>query len=220
MIVTIDGPAGAGKSTTARKLAACLNFVFLDTGAMYRAVALVGLEREIDWSDRDQVARVAHEIKLELRGATVLVNGQDVSDRIRTEEVTSVTRHVADNPEVRRRLVELQRKIAEGKSLVSEGRDQGTVAFPQADCKIYLTAAPMERARRRLEELTRRGATLAFDEVLDAQNQRDQRDLQRPVGRLAKAADAIEFNTDGLAPDQVLDQLEQIVRNKMSSAEN
>lgn len=145
----------------------------------------------------------------------MLLDGRDVSGEIRTAEVTSVIHHVADNSDVRSRLVELQRRAAQGNDIVSEGRDQGTVVFPDADCKFFLTAPPEERARRRLNEYLERGQTVSLAEVLDQQNQRDQRDATRPMGRLLKAADAIEVDTAGMHPDQIVQRLEQIVRGKM-----
>jgi cytidylate kinase len=216
MIVAIDGPAGAGKSTITRTLARRLGFAFLDTGAMYRAVTLAALRRGVAWDDVASLARVAEEVVIELDGDQVLLDGEDVSQEIRWPAVTSAIAGVADNVQVRQRLVEQQRRIAEGKeNIVTEGRDQGTVAFPDAECKIFLTASPEERARRRLEELRSRGQEATLEEVLADQNERDRRDQSRPVGRLAKAADAVEVCTDGLTPDEVVARLEEIVRSKL-----
>jgi CMP/dCMP kinase len=211
MIVTIDGPAGAGKSTIARQLAERLGFAFLDTGAMYRAVALAALRRQLGPDDADQIARLAESSLIDFDGRRTLLDGEDVSSAIRTPEVSAAVFLAADNIDVRRRLVELQRQIAGSRNIVTEGRDQGTVAFPNAQCKIFLTARPQERARRRYDELASRGERITYEEVLAQQIERDQRDAIRPVGALIKAADAVEVGTDGLTPEQVVDRLEQIV---------
>ena len=218
MIVTIDGPAGAGKSTIARALAERLGFRFLDTGAMYRAVALAGLERGLDWSEPAKLVEMARQLRLEVTETSVAVDGRDVTQAIRTAAVTAATHYPANNPGVREHLVQLQRQAAGEDNIVTEGRDQGTVVFPQAECKIYLTASPEERARRRAEELAARGEPSSVDEVLRHQNQRDQRDASRAVGPMVAAADAIEVSTDGLTPAEVLDQLEELVRQKMTSS--
>jgi cytidylate kinase len=218
MIVTIDGPAGAGKSTIARALAERLGFRFLDTGAMYRAVALAAIERGLGWSDPAKLVELARQLRLEVSETSVSVDGRDVTQAIRTAAVTAATHYAANNPGVREHLVQLQRQAAGGDHIVTEGRDQGTVVFPQAECKIYLTASPEERARRRAEELTARGEPSSVAEVLRHQNQRDERDASRAVGPMVAAADAIEVSTDGLTPGEVLDRLEELVRQKMTPA--
>ena len=217
MIVTIDGPAGAGKSSAARLLAERLGYCFLDTGAMYRVVALAAVRSCVDWHQTRAVAELAGLVSIEFDGPRVLLDGEDVTEAIRTPEVTANTRHVADNPPAREHLVALQRRLAEGKDVVTEGRDQGTVAFPDAQCKIFLTASPHERARRRLLELQGQGETVTLEQVLDQQNQRDERDQTRQVGPLVPATDSTIVITDGLSLEQVVDHLEQIVRQRRSA---
>jgi cytidylate kinase len=214
MIVAIDGPAGAGKSSIASLLAERLGFAFLDTGAMYRAVALAALRKGLAKRDESAIAALADDLTIEFDGKRTLLDGEDVSAAIRTVEVSAAVHLAADNVAVRQRLVELQRQIAAGRDLVTEGRDQGTVAFPDAECKIFLTASREERARRRFEELSNRGELVTFDEVLAQQDERDRRDESRLVGRLLQAHDAIELRTDGLTLEQVVERLEQIVRHK------
>jgi cytidylate kinase/pantoate ligase/cytidylate kinase len=215
VIITLDGPAGAGKSSMARALARKLGFRYLDTGAMYRAVALAASRRQVDWQDAEALAELARNVRIELPDDRVLLDGEDVTDSIRSTAITSVVRFVADNPEVRAELVRLQRLAAEGKNIVCEGRDQGTVAFPDAEVKIFLTASPAERARRRLRELANRGEQVSFDELLTQQNERDDRDASRPVGRLIRADDAVEVSSDGLGPDDVLERLVALVRQRV-----
>ncbi len=217
MIVTIDGPAGSGKSSAARALAKRLGFRFLDTGAMYRAVALAGLRRGIDWDDETALALLAAEVELRLTDDRVFLDGEDVTASIRTSEITALTRHAADNRQVRLLLVELQRELAAGADVVAEGRDQATVAFPGAECKVYLTASDEVRAERRLHDLVARGEPVTLAEVLEKQRERDRNDYQRQFGGLRKAPDSIEINTDGMSPTEVLDRLEQLVRARQES---
>jgi cytidylate kinase len=214
MIVTIDGPAGAGKSSAARELARRLGFRFLDTGAMYRAVTLAARERGLDLADGDALARMVREIRVELAGDRVLLDGHDVTTAIRRFDITTAIHYAADNAAVRGELVEWQREAAAGQNAVTEGRDQGTVVFPNAECKIFLTANEQERARRRHADLLARGEDISFEDVLANQRLRDHRDAARPVGALVKADDAVEVSTDGLSPEEVVAKLEQIVRSK------
>jgi cytidylate kinase len=214
MIVTIDGPAGAGKSSAARELARRLGFRFLDTGAMYRAVTLAARERGYDLADGEQLARLVGEIHVDLTGDRVLLDGRDVTAAIRKFDITTVIHHAADNGAVRGQLVVWQRAAAAGSDVVTEGRDQGTVVFPDAECKIFLTADEQERAKRRHRDLLARGEEIPFEDVLADQRLRDERDLSRAVGALRKADDAIEVSTDGLTPDEVVARLEKIVRDR------
>src|SRR5262245_48233930 len=215
MIVTIDGPAGAGKSSAARQLAQRLGFEFLDTGAMYRAVTLAALRQNLNLEDQNALAGLMETLKIEMPPGKVILNGEDITGLIRTPEITSASGPIASSPVVRRRLVQSQRQIAAGRSMVCEGRDQGTVVFPDAACKFFLIADPVERARRRHKELESRGNKLSFEEVLQAQEERDRRDAARDVGPMVPAADAIVLDSTKLTPPQVVERMEREVRARL-----
>ena len=214
MIITLDGPAGAGKSSTARALAARLGWWYMDTGAMYRAVTLVAVEQGVPLNDPDRLAAVAESLAIAFRDGRVFVGDRDVSTEIRTERITAATRSVADAPPVREVMKRLQRRLAEGIDVVTEGRDQGSVVFPGAELKVFLTASAEERARRRQREEASRGVAASLEEVLAAQNRRDEGDRIRPVGAMHAAADAVLVETDGLSPEQVVDQLVHLVEER------
>lgn len=212
MIVTIDGPAGAGKSSIAHQVADRLGFEFLDTGAMYRAATLSALRNQVSLSDADALSEHVARCDILWQDHQVLLDGEDVSEEIRTPEVTRSIRFLADLPDVRAQLSALQRRIASGRDIVTEGRDQGADVFPDAGCKIFLTASPEERARRRQRQLADAGKYLSFEEVLAAQNQRDLEDRMRDVGRLRAASDAVVVQSDGMSAEQVIEAILTIVR--------
>lgn len=214
-VITIDGPAGAGKSTVAGRLAQALGFDFLDTGALYRCVTLACLRANISLSDEAAVLKVAEALAIKLDGSRVTMNGEDVSDQIREPQVTKNIGAIADNQAVRALLTSIQRQCAAGRSMVTEGRDQGTVVFPDSRCKIFLVASPEERARRRVKELADKQIEVSYEEILEMQERRDAGDAARPVGALRKADDAIEVCTDGLTFDDVVEQLRQIVAERL-----
>jgi len=211
MIVTIDGPAGAGKSSIARRVAEELGFEFLDTGAMYRAITFGAMRAGIAVSDVDTLVRYAARVELDWRDRRIFLDGEDISEEIRTPEVTAHIRYVADPPAIRQSLTIQQRRIAEGRDIVTEGRDQGTEVFPDADCKIFLTASPEERAERRRQQLLAAGKEVTFEKILADQNQRDLEDRMREVGRLRAAKDAAVVQTDGLTPAEVLQRVLDVV---------
>ena len=217
MIVTIDGPAGAGKSTVTRKLARELGFQCLDTGAMYRAVTWQAMQNDVDLNDETALQQIAANLVLSFDSERVLVGDRDVSTDIRTPEVTRQVSKIADAVAVRSELVELQRRIGNSGNFVVEGRDQGTVAFPDAFCKIFLTASPNARAERRSEQLQAAGHYVDFDQIVREQETRDQQDRNREVGRLQKADDAVEVNTDRHSIDEVVSILVRLVRERLSS---
>ncbi len=214
MIVTIDGPAGSGKSTAARELARRLGFRFLDTGAMYRAVAWACLDRRVPLDDAETVAEVARGLRIEFDNDRVLADGRDVTEAIRTPAVTEAASVVATNPQVREALAAKQRAIGRRGDIVTEGRDQGTVVFPDAEVKFFLTAGPEVRARRRQQELAAKGQSVPLAAVLEQIHQRDRRDETRASGPLRPADDAIRIDTSDLSPTEVLDLLERTVRER------
>ncbi|MCH2609432.1 MAG: (d)CMP kinase [Pirellulales bacterium] len=219
MIVTIDGPAGAGKSSVARQLANVLGFQFLDTGAMYRCVVLAALDAGIDLTDQVAMADIASEMKFSTDGDQISLNGQDVTAAIRTQEVTTSIHYAADNPQIRNILVRLQQDFASDVDVVTEGRDQGTVAFPNAECKIFLTASPVERARRRQEQLRQQGEQVELEVILQSQQTRDEQDEARELGGLHAAVDAVHVVTDGMKQFEVVEHLERLVRIRNGDAD-
>ena len=210
MIVTIDGPAGAGKSSAARELARRLGFRFLDTGAMYRAVTLAAMRRGIDPADVEPVARLARELSLEVSDDGVIVDGYDATVEIRSQPVTTAVSAVAANSAVRAELVDRQRDWARRRGGgVLEGRDIGSVVFPDAELKLYLTAAPRVRAERRVAES---GGDV--DEIAAAIERRDRNDLSRVDSPLVQADGSIVVDTTGLGVDEVLARIEQLLEHE------
>lgn len=204
VVVTIDGPAGAGKSTVARRLADLLGFDYLDTGAMYRAVALIG-HRDGLLADAEALARRLERLKLDIAGGVVWVDGDDVTSQLRDPEVTRFSSVVAAQPAVRAFLVQAQRQAALGRRIICEGRDQGTVVFPDALCKFFLTAAPRERARRRRDDMARQGKDVPDLDTLEREiAERDMRDANRTESPMVAAADADHIDTTSLVLDDVL----------------
>jgi cytidylate kinase len=206
-VITIDGPAGAGKSTVARRLAKELGLKFLDTGSMYRAFTWAALEKGVDLRDPAALVRLIRGSLLDIQGDRVLLDGWDITDEIRAERVTKNAVYLADPPAVREELVRLQRDFGQEGGLVTEGRDQGTVVFPDADFKFYLDAAIGVRARRRLEELKKRGEPATLEEISAGIADRDGRDHRRKVGALRVPEGAIVVDTSDKTVDQVVAEL-------------
>lgn len=218
MIITIDGPAGAGKSTAARMLADRLGFEFLDTGAMYRAVAWACVDRNIDLNNAAAVSETAADISIQFEEDRIICNGRDVTTEIRSAEASHAASIVAAVPAVRLEMVRLQRESASGHNYVTEGRDQGSEVFPDSECKFFLTADPKERAERRLLELQKRGQSGSIEEVLAQIVDRDERDRAREIGPLVKAEDAVEVDTSSKTIMQVVDFLEQTSRERFADS--
>jgi cytidylate kinase len=219
LIITIDGPAGSGKSAAALQLAQRLAIPHLDTGAMYRAVALDALEQGI-LRDPDAIAQRCRLVALDFdwtkTPAAILLNGKNVAEAVRAPRVTEITYAAADNPWVREELVRQQRAIGKkAGSLVTEGRDQGTIVFPNADFKFYLSAHPEERARRRIAQMAEKGISAELNDVLQQILQRDMRDQVRAFGPLARPHDAIELDTTDLTLDGTV---EEMIRHIQSHA--
>jgi cytidylate kinase len=219
-IVTIDGPAGAGKSTVARELAKRLGFVFVDTGALYRAVGFGARLRGIPFTNGAALGTLARDASIEIKagssGQKIYLDGTDVTSEIRTPEAAMGASAVSAVPEVREGLLGLQRRLAGRGGAVAEGRDTGTVVFPDADVKFYLDASPEIRARRRFDELSAKGMSVEFERILAETIQRDRNDSTRAVAPLACPAGAVRVDTDGMNAGQVLDFMETEVRRRMS----
>jgi cytidylate kinase len=217
MIVTIDGPSGVGKSTVTKALAARLGFEYLDTGATFRAVALAMIRRGIDLDDHAAVGAALASLHVELPPGRVLLNGEDVSTAIRTPEVSQGASKVAVIASVRRFLAAEQRTAAAGRDVVCEGRDQGTIVFPDAACKFFLTGDPRVRAERRAAELAAKGQIVTVEEVLADQDERDRRDAERALAPMQPAPDAVIVDTTHLTTEEVIAKLEQTVRSCLTA---
>ena len=207
MIVAVDGPAGSGKGTVTKRIEKELGFLNLDTGATYRCVALQALRENVSLKDEEEIIKIANDIDIKINNTgdkdIILLNGEDVSKEIRTKEVTSIVSQVSAIIPVREKMVEVQRKLANGKNVIVEGRDIGTVVFPNADIKIYLDASEEIRAKRRYEENKQNGIDTTYEEVLENVKMRDYNDMHKKVGALKKADDAIVVDSTNLTIDQV-----------------
>ncbi|HTS30013.1 MAG TPA: (d)CMP kinase [Bryobacteraceae bacterium] len=220
IVVAIDGPAGAGKSTLARRVAARLGFTYIDTGAMYRAAALWALKRNVKWDDSHRMEQLAIAAEIELSPGRIRLNGEDITEAIRTPEVSSGASRVAVIPGVRRAMVEKQRAMGERASVVMEGRDIGTVVFPNADVKIFLDAAPEERVRRRVRESQAKGEEVSEAVVAAQIKERDLRDSTRSDAPLAQAPDATYLDSTVLSLDDVEEAILKIVRSRVTNGKD
>jgi cytidylate kinase len=221
LVITIDGPAGSGKSTVARLLADRLDATFLDTGAMYRAITLAGVRDGIDLSDERRLVQVVESHRFDFEAARgkmlVSVDGQDVTEAIRDSDLTAKVRYAAAAPLVRERLVQMQRAFAAKHArIVTEGRDQGTVVFPEANVKFYLTADAVERARRRKTELDAKGGRADLEQIRQAIEARDKSDENRAVGPLKPAPDAIRIDTTDASVAEVVERVYRYVEERCS----
>lgn len=222
--IAIDGPAGAGKSTIARRVARELSFIYVDTGAMYRAMALYLLRREVNRDDTEQIGNICQdaEISIEYQNGEqiVLLNGENVNSYLRTEEVGNMASVSSAVPRVREKLLSLQRKLAKDMSVVMDGRDIGTTILPDADVKIYLTASSLTRAKRRYLELQEKGTVCNLDDIQKDIEERDQRDMSREISPLRQAEDAVLVDSSNLTIQQVVDRILQIFRSKTTGEDS
>ena len=214
--IAIDGPAGAGKSTIAKQLAKELGYVYVDTGAMYRAMAYYFLTNQIQADDIDSISKACEDVDVSIsyeNGVQIVwLNGENISDKIRTEEVGKMASATSVHPVVRTKLVELQQKLAQTTNVIMDGRDIGTVVLPNANVKIYMTADARVRAKRRFDELTAKGIECDLDEIEKDILERDYRDMNRETSPLKKAEDAVELDTSHLDIDGVVNAMKEIIQ--------
>ena len=223
IVIGIDGPAGAGKSTVARTLAERLGLLYVDSGATYRAVALKTLKAGVSPDDEPAVVELITSATIQFvvgdPGPRILLDGDDVTDAIRSPEVSLAAAQVSRYPAIRQRMISLQRNMARGRGVVMEGRDIGTVVFPEASLKVFLTAASEERARRRLADDQQRGQAVGLEQTITAIERRDQLDKERKMSPLIPAPDAVELDSTNLTADQVVERILNVARNRKLIAE-
>lgn len=216
LTIAIDGPSGAGKSTTAKGLAKRLGYVYIDTGAMYRAVAFEAQEKGKNFEDEEALHRWVSSLRItfseEEEGTHIYCNGDDVTQKIRSPEMSLLASEISKRRGVRSALVEMQRQMGEGGGVVLEGRDTGTVVFPNADVKFYLDARPEERARRRCEELLKKGVKVQFDETLEEVIRRDENDMNRTLSPLRKAENAFLIDSTRRSAGEVIEEMVRVVQ--------
>jgi len=210
--IAIDGPAGAGKSTVAKKLAKLLNYTYIDTGAMYRAITYKAIQEKVNLIEENKIADIAQSADIILEGEKIFLDGKDISEEIRKPGVSEKVSLVSKIPKVREILVQKQRKIAEGKNVVMDGRDIGTVVLPDAQFKFFLTASLEERAKRRYRELKTKNVNVSYYEVLKEIENRDTIDSQRDTSPLKIAEDSIVIDTTYLSEEEVLEKLYNIIK--------
>lgn len=217
MIIAIDGPAGTGKGTISKLISERLGFVYVDTGAMYRAITLKMLRKDIKAAELEKIEELLNTTKIDFKNIQgeqqrVLLDGEDVSEEIRKPLVNEHVSPYSAIKIIREKMVELQRKIAEGKDVIMEGRDITTVVFPNAEIKIYLTASPEERAMRRYKELLEKGVETTYEETLESINKRDYNDMHKEMGALMIAEGAIVVDTTNLSIEEVYEKLNKIIK--------
>lgn len=213
-IVALDGPAGSGKSTIAKRIAKQYHFTYVDTGAMYRMITWFFLENNVSWEEEIACQKALEQVHLDMKNERFFVNGQDVSEAIRGLRVSSYVSEIAALKVVRNQLVHLQRKIAKGKEVILDGRDIGTVVFPKANLKIFLLASAEERAKRRFLEYEEKGETISYEEVLKSIQERDYIDSTRKESPLRKAEDAIEIDSSTMTIEEVVAEVSKEIESK------
>ena len=215
LIVAVDGPASSGKGTITKLVGEKLGLINIDTGAMFRCVTLNMLQENVTMQEEEKIEEILKNIKIEMNEeGKIFLNGSEVTKRIRENDVNDFVSPVSTIPIVRSKLVELQRKVAQGKNVIMEGRDIGTVVFPNADLKIYLDASPEERARRRVAQNKEKGIESSYNEVLEKIIDRDKRDSSRELAPLKKAEDAIYIDTSNMTIAQVVEKIESLIKEK------
>jgi cytidylate kinase len=214
-VVAIDGPAGSGKSTIAKILAKKYCFTYLDTGAMYRMVAFYAMKHNLDWQQTPPLKRLITETELDIQQDRFYLNGEDVTEKIRTPAVSEIASSVSTIQEIRKKLVEQQRKISNDQKIILDGRDIGTVVFPDADLKIFLIASPEERANRRYREYQEKGIQQSYETVLSDIRKRDHLDSTRLLSPLRKAVDAIEIDSSRMTIHEVVDSISSLIDFKL-----
>ena len=215
-IVAIDGPAGSGKGTIAKKVGSKINAINIDTGAMFRCVALQALRENVSLEEIEKIKNILNNIEIDLKpNGKVFLNGKDVSKAIREEEVSKYSSPISTISDVREKLLHMQRKLGEFNDIVMEGRDIGTVVFPNANVKIYLDASPEERARRRIRQNLEKGIKSNYEEVLEEIKKRDFRDISRDIAPLKKAEDAIYIDSTNLSIEEVTEKILDIIKSKI-----
>ena len=219
-IVGIDGPAGSGKGTVTKQVANKLGLINIDTGSTYRCVALETINQGISLEDEEKIIKIARTIEIDIKplpeGDKIFLNGKDVTKDIRSKEVTQIVSQVSSIKEVRFAMVNLQRKLAEGKYIIMEGRDICTYVFPNADVKIYLDASIEERAKRRYKENQEKNINMTYEEVVENITKRDENDKAKEIGALKKAEDSIVVDTTSLTIDEVVEKIIEIIKTKNS----
>ena len=217
-IVAIDGPAGTGKGTITKLIAKDFGLINIDTGATYRCVTLEMINQNVSINEKDKIIKISETIKIDIKNnegiQTIFLNGEDVTDKIRSKEVTALVSQVSAIVEVRLNMVKLQRKLAEGKDVIMEGRDITTYVFPNADVKIYLDATPEERARRRFKQNEENGIKIPFDEILKNVKERDYIDSHREIAPLKKADEAIYIDSTGMTIEEEANEVIKIIEEK------
>lgn len=217
-IIAVDGPSAAGKSCMSKEISDKLNIVYIDTGAMYRAVALYFIENEVNAENQESVKEALEKINIKFERVNanlrVFLNNEDISDKIRTEKIGMMASKVSAIPRVRYDMVDRQRKLANDYSVILDGRDIGSVVFPNADLKIYLTASEEERAKRRLIDLEQKGINTTYEEVLEDIKKRDYNDINKPISPLVKTEDAVLIDTTNMTREEVIDKVILLLKER------